>query len=69
MAKEEGGGGEGVAKEDAGAVQQCSPTAAGLAEGGGRNVEAVESNNDIFDIFDNFYTFYIYFIYFIYSTP
>ena len=51
MAKEEGGGGEGVAEEDAGAVQQCSPTAAGLAEGGGCNVEVAESM-DIFDTFN-----------------
>ena len=34
MSKEEGGGGEGVEKEDAGAVHQCNPTAAGLADGG-----------------------------------
>ena len=45
MAKEEGGGGEGVEKEDAGAVHQCNPTAAELAEGGGCNVEVPESDD------------------------
>ena len=40
-----------MAEEDAGAVQQCSPTAAGLAEGGGCNVEVAESM-DIFDTFN-----------------
>ena len=47
MAKEEGGGEEAVAKEDAGAVQQCGPAAARLAEGGGCNVKVAEST-DIF---------------------
>ena len=51
MSKEEGGGGEGVEKEDAGAVHQCNPTAAGLADGGGGNVEVPESD-DIVDIFE-----------------
>ena len=51
MAKEEGGGGERVEKEDARAVHQCNPTAAGLAEGGGWIVEAPESA-DIVDLFE-----------------
>ena len=51
MSKEKGGGGEGVEKEDAGAVHQCNPTAAGLAEGGGWIVEAAESA-DIIVIFE-----------------
>ena len=51
MSKEEGGGGEGVEKEDAGAVHQCNPTAAGLADGGGWIVE-VPKSYDIFDIFE-----------------
>ena len=62
MSKEEGGGGDGVEeeegggrerveKEDAWAVHQCNPTAAGLAEGGGWIVEAAKSA-DMVNIFE-----------------